>query len=343
MGNGTEAVDADFIRGLPKAELHLHIEGTLEPDVAFALARRHGVALPWPSVDALRAAYDFTSLDSFLDVYYQTADVLRTEQDFFDLTWAYLQRARNDGVRRAEIFFDPQTHTGRGIPIGTVIDGITDALDRGRDELGVSSGLILCFLRHLPPDAAVQTWNEAEPYADRLLGVGLDSSEVDNPPGLFAEAFARARAAGLRAVAHAGEEGPASYVREALDVLEVERVDHGIRAIEDPALVSRLSTEQCPLTVCPLSNVRLRAVPRLEDHPLPRLLSAGVKVTVNSDDPAFFGGYVVDNYVQTTAALRLTRSDLVTLARNSLEASFVDDSERRQLLAQLDAYVAANR
>ncbi len=332
----------EFVRGLPKAELHLHIEGTLEPEMAFALAERNGVTLPYPSVEELRAAYDFTDLQSFLDVYYATAVVLQTEADFYDLTFAYLQRAATDGVRRAEIFFDPQTHTARGVPFEVVLTGITEAMSDGRERLGVSSGLILCFLRHLPPEEAMATLEEALPYRDRLLGVGLDSSEVGNPPELFVEVYDRARAEGLHLVAHAGEEGPADYVRQALDLLGVERIDHGVRAEDDPMLVSRIAREGIPLTMCPLSNVRLRVFDRLEDHNLARLMGAGVKVTINSDDPAFFGGYVATNYVETAAALGLTRADLVGLARNSLEATFLPADEKQALLAELDAYVGAD-
>ncbi len=332
----------EFVRGLPKAELHLHIEGTLEPEMAFALAERNDVTLPYRSVEELRAAYDFTDLQSFLDVYYATAVVLQTEADFYDLTFAYLQRAATDGVRRAEIFFDPQTHTARGVPFEVVLTGITEAMADGRERLGVSSGLILCFLRHLPPEEAMATFEEALPYRDRLLGVGLDSSEVGNPPELFVDVYDRARAEGLHLVAHAGEEGPADYVRQALDLLGVERIDHGVRAEDDPPLVSRLAREGIPLTMCPLSNVRLRVFDRLEDHNLARLMEAGVKVTINSDDPAFFGGYVGTNYVETAAALGLTRADLIGLARNSLEATFLPADEKEALVAELDAYAGAD-
>ncbi len=332
----------EFVRGLPKAELHLHIEGTLEPEMAFALAERNDVTLPYRSVEELRAAYDFTDLQSFLDVYYATAVVLQTEADFYDLTFAYLQRAAADGVRRAEIFFDPQTHTARGVPFEVVLTGITEAMADGRERLGVSSGLILCFLRHLPPEEAMATFEEALPYRDRLLGVGLDSSEVGNPPELFVDVYDRARAEGLHLVAHAGEEGPADYVRQALDLLGVERIDHGVRAEDDPPLVSRLAREGIPLTMCPLSNLRLRVFDRLEDHNLARLMEAGVKVTINSDDPAFFGGYVGTNYVETAAALGLTRADLTRLARNSLEATFLPADEKEALVAELDAYAGAD-
>ncbi len=331
----------DFVRGLPKAELHLHIEGTLEPELMFALAARNGVELRFGSVDELRAAYEFDDLQSFLDIYYEGAACLRHEQDFYDLTWAYLQRAAADGVRRAEIFFDPQTHTERGIPIATVIGGIHRALEDGEDRLGVSSGLILCFLRHLSAEAALATFDAALPHAAVLLGVGLDSSEVGHPPAKFAEVFARARAAGLRAVAHAGEEGPPAYVWEALDVLHVERVDHGVRSLEDRELVARLAAERVPLTMCPLSNVKLRVFDRIEDHTILQLQEAGLVVTVNSDDPAYFGGYVADNYLALQRAFDLDHRQLTDLAANSITASFLPDGEKAALLAELAAYARA--
>jgi adenosine deaminase len=330
-----------FLRALPKAELHLHIEGTLEPELAFELAARNGVTLPYGSVDDLRAAYAFDDLQSFLDVYYETAAVLRTERDFRDLTVAYLERAAADGVVRAEIFFDPQTHTDRGVPMGVVMAGILDGLEEGEDRLGISTGLIMCFLRHLSGEAAMAAYEQALPFLDQLLGVGLDSSEVGNPASRFDAVFARARADGLHAVAHAGEEGPPSYVWEALDLLGVERIDHGVRSLEDPALIERLVTDRIPLTVCPLSNVALRVVDRLEDHPLPELLEAGIRVTINSDDPAYFGGYIGDNYVRTQAALGLSRERMVAIARTSLEACFVTVDGRRALLDRLDGYLAA--
>jgi adenine deaminase len=328
-----------FLRRLPKAELHLHIEGTLEPELAFQLAERNRVALPYGSVEELRAAYDFQDLQSFLDVYYAAAAVLRTEEDFRDLTLAYLDRAAADGVRRAELFFDPQTHTERGVAMGTIVDGLTAGLEEGRTRHGISGGLILCFLRHLPAGAAMVTYEEALPFRDRLLGVGLDSGEVGNPPSRFVEVFERARTDGLHVVAHAGEEGPPSYVREALDLLRAERIDHGVRALEDPDLVARLAADGIPLTVCPLSNVELQVVDRLEDHPLGDLLAAGVRVTINSDDPAYFGGYIGDAYVRTQQALGLAREQLVAVARTSLEASFVDEDERDRLLGELDTFV----
>ena len=284
----------DFIRGLPKAELHCHIEGTLEPEMVFALARKHGVNLPYTSVDALRHAYDFHNLQSFLDVYYAGAGVLRDDDDFEAMTSAYLERAHADGVVHAEIFFDPQTHTARGVAFGTVVRGIERALERARTTLGMSSRLIMCFLRHLSADDARRTLDEALPYRDMISAVGLDSSELGNPPSKFADVFREARAAGFLAVAHAGEEGPPSYIEEALDQLRVQRIDHGVRCEQDDALIRRLAAEKIPLTVCPLSNVKLRVFDRIEDHNLKRLLDRGIRVTVNSDDPAYFGSPAID-------------------------------------------------
>ena len=332
-----------FIRGLPKAELHVHIEGTLEPEMMFDLARRNNVSLRFGSVDDVRAAYEFSDLQSFLDIYYEGAGVLRTEQDFFDLTYAYLERAARDNVRRAEIFFDPQTHTARGIPFATVVTGINRALQHGREQLGVSSGLILCFLRHLSAESANETLEQALPFRDHLIAVGLDSSEVGNPPERFEAVFTRARREGLLVVAHAGEEGPPNYVWKALDVLHARRIDHGVRAEEDPDLLTRLAEERIPLTMCPLSNVRLRVFPSLEDHSIRRLLKLGLVVTINSDDPAYFGGYVGDNYVATAAALELTRAEMVVLAANSFEASFMRVEERQSMLAELDDYVESHQ
>jgi adenosine deaminase len=332
-----------FLRALPKAELHLHIEGTLEPELAFRLAERNGVSLSYGSVDELRAAYEFEDLQSFLDVYYETAAVLRTAADFRELTVAYLERAAADGVRRAELFFDPQTHTERGVGMEVVVEGLTAGLAVGRERHGISGGLILCFLRHLSAEAAMATYEEALPFRDRLLGVGLDSGELGNPPSRFVEVFDRARADGLHVVAHAGEEGPPSYVWEALDLLHAERIDHGVRSLEDADLVARLATDRVPLTVCPLSNVALRVVDRLEDHRLGDLLAAGIRVTINSDDPAYFGGYVGDNYVRSRRALGLTRDQMIAIARTSIEASFVDEDERGRLLGELDAFVDEHR
>jgi adenosine deaminase len=330
---------ADFLRGLPKAELHLHVEGALEPELSFALAARNGVDLGYPSAAALRAAYAFEDLQSFLDLYYAGASVLRTEQDFHELAWAYLRRAAEQQVLRAEIFFDPQTHTARGVALGTVVAGLASACERAR-ELGVSAALILCFLRHLGERAAFETLEEALPYRDRILGVGLDSSERGHPPELFQRVFARCRALGFRLVAHAGEEGPAAHVRSALDALGVERVDHGVRCLEDPSLVARLARERVPLTVCPLSNVRLRVFDRMQDHVLGRMLEAGLAVTVNSDDPAYFGGDLNANLVEAFTALGLGAEAAVRVARNSLDAAFVEPAERRRLHDRLDAYLS---
>jgi len=326
---------------LPKAELHLHIEGTFEPEMIFAMAERNGVRLPYPSVEALREAYNFSDLQSFLNLYYAGMEALRVEQDYCDLTTAYLRRVKAQGVRHVEIFFDPQAHTKRGIPFEVVVDGISRALADGRRDLNVTSNLILCFLRDLSAESAMATLESALPLADRIAAVGLDSAEVDNPPSKFQAVFDRARAHGLRTVAHAGEEGGPEYVWEALDLLKVSRVDHGVRSLEDPALVARLRDERMPLTVCPFSNVRLRVVPTLEAHPLKRMLDAGLMVTCNSDDPAYFGGYVGDNFVGTAAALGLSDAELVTMARNSFEASFLDEPTKARYLAEVAAAAGA--
>jgi adenosine deaminase len=331
---------ATFARDLPKAELHLHIEGTLEPELMFELAGRNGVQLPYGSVDEVRRAYVFSDLQSFLDIYYAGCQVLVEEQDFYDLTWAYLNRAVTQGVRHAEIFFDPQTHTDRGVPFETVISGIHRALEDGTSRLRITGGLILCFLRHLSADAAMRTLREALPYQQWILAVGLDSSEVGNPPSKFRAVYDRAREAGLLAVAHAGEEGPPAYVWEALDVLKARRIDHGVRCADDERLVARLVEEQVPLTVCPLSNVKLRVFPNLRAHNLKQLLGRGLLVTVNSDDPAYFGGYVADNFRDSAAALGLDRDDLLTLARNSFIASFLPEDRRRVYLDELDRFAA---
>ncbi|MEU5207923.1 adenosine deaminase [Streptomyces sp. NPDC020742] len=327
-------------RPLPKAELHLHIEGTLEPGLAFALAERNGVTLPYATEDALRRAYSFTDLQSFLDLYYALMAVLRTEDDFADLAHAYLARAKEQGVRHAEIFFDPQAHTARGVPIGTVVEGLARALDTAEQTYGISTRLIMCFLRDQSAASALETFEAARPHLDRITAVGLDSAEVGNPPSKFREVFARAREAGLKCVAHAGEEGPAAYVWEALDVLGVDRIDHGVRCMEDERLVARLAAEQVPLTVCPLSNVRLRVIDDLADHPLPEMLDAGLLVTVNSDDPAYFGGYADDNFTAVRDALGLGAETLGTLARNSFRASFLDEATRARYLAEVDAHEA---
>ncbi|WP_326697410.1 adenosine deaminase [Streptomyces sp. NBC_01754] len=326
---------------LPKAELHLHIEGTLEPELAFALAARNGVDLPYADTEELRTAYLFDDLQSFLDLYYALMAVLRTEEDFAELADAYLARAAAQGVRHAEIFFDPQAHTARGVPIGTVIDGLGRALERSEETHGVSTQLIMCFLRDESAESALATLEAAKPYLHRISAVGLDSAEVGHPPAKFREVYEAAAALGLRKVAHAGEEGPPAYIREALDVLGVERVDHGLRCMEDPELVERLVSDRVPLTLCPLSNVRLRAVGTLEEHPLRAMMDAGLLCTVNSDDPAYFGGYVGDTFHAVHEALGLGREQLRTLARNSFEAAFLDhDEERRaRYLAEVEAYV----
>lgn len=334
----------EFVRTLPKAELHLHIEGTLEPELIFRLARRNGVDLPYPDVESLRAAYQFTDLQSFLDLYYAGAGVLITEQDFFDMTWAYLRRAREDGVVHAEIMFDPQTHTARGVSMQTVFAGIAGAARQARRELGVSSYLILSFLRHLSEEDAFQTLEAALPlreqYADLWVAIGLDSAEKGNPPAKFERVYARCRELGFRLVAHAGEEGPASYVRDALDLLKVERIDHGVRSEDDPQLMQRLIEQAVPLTVCPLSNLKLKVFHSLDAHNLKRLLDQGLNVTVNSDDPAYFGGYVLDNYMQTAQALDLQAEQLRTLAANSLRSSFLPAQERQAWLDRLNAVPA---
>jgi adenine deaminase len=330
------AVAEAFLRSLPKAELHIHIEGALEPGLLFEMARRNGIDLPYASVEALRAAYAFTDLQSFLDVYYAGAAVLRTEVDFFDLAMAYFERAAADGVVRAELFFDPQTHTARGVAIGTVIEGLARACREAGARHGISADLILCFLRHLSEEEAFETLEQALPYRGRFIGVGLDSSERGHPPEKFARVFARAGELGLHRVAHAGEEGPPAYIESALDVLHAERIDHGVRCTESPALVRRLAAAGTPLTVCPLSNVKLCVFPDLASHNLPALLAAGLKVNLNSDDPAYFGGYLLDNWLGCFEALPLIRADAVTLARNSLEASFAPLAERQAWLARLD-------
>ena len=320
MGHQTTSV-ADVIRDIPKAELHIHVEGSLEPGMMFDLARRNGVSLPYRSVDEVRQAYSFANLQEFLDLYYEGMNVLRTEEDFFALADAYLRRAAADGVVHVEMFFDPQAHTGRGVPPGTLMDGLERAIARSR-ERGVSVSLILCFLRHLTEREAFETLEEAEPYLDRLLGVGLDSSEVGHPPSKFARVFEAARDLGLRLVAHAGEEGPPEYVWEALDVLGVERIDHGNRALEDDTLVARLRDDRIPLTVCPLSNLALRVVDDLAAHPIRRMLDLGLLATVNSDDPAYFRGYINENFRSVAEALDLSTAEIERLARNSLAASF---------------------
>jgi adenine deaminase len=330
-----------LLRRMPKAELHIHIEGSLEPELMFALAARNGVQLPYASVDELRRAYAFSNLQSFLDIYYAGAGVLLHEQDFFDMAWAYLERAKADNVVRAEIFFDPQTHTARGVAMRTVIDGLHRACAQARMQLGIDAELILCFLRHLSEAEAFDTLEAALPYRDRFIGVGLDSSEVGHPPEKFARVFAKCRELGLHRVAHAGEEGPPAYVWTALDVLHVERIDHGVQSAKDPALMQRLQRDRVPLTVCPLSNLKLRVFATLAEHNLKQLLDAGLCVTVNSDDPAYFGGYVNDNYVQLAQALNLNAQDAYQLARNSFEASFASEERKREYIADLDKVFAA--
>ena len=325
----------ELLRAMPKAELHIHIEGSLEPEMIFALAQRNGVALPYDSVEALRSAYAFTHLQSFLDVYYAGASVLLHEQDFYDMAWAYFGRARTDGVVRAELFFDPQTHTARGVPMQTVIEGLSRACADAQTRLGISADLILCFLRHLSEEDALATLEAALPFRQHFIGVGLDSSEVGHPPEKFARVFERARDAGLHVVAHAGEEGPPAYIWSALEVLQVERIDHGVQAIHDPLLMRRLVDTQMPLTVCPLSNLKLCVFKDLQDHHLGRMLEAGVRVTINSDDPAYFGGYLLENYLQTFAALHLGAREAYRLAANSLEASFAPEEYKHRWMHEL--------
>ncbi|MEN9420355.1 MAG: hypothetical protein RI988_3976 [Pseudomonadota bacterium] len=331
-----------LLRTMPKAELHLHVEGSLEPELIFRLAQRNHVALAYPSVEALRAAYAFTDLQSFLDIYYAGASVLRHDQDFFDMAWAYFERAAADGVVHAEIFFDPQTHTARGVPMREVVTGLAHACRRAHAEFGLSASLILCFLRHLSEEEAFATLEEALPFREHFIGVGLDSSERGHPPEKFARVFARCRELGLHVVAHAGEEGPPAYIEQALDVLHAERIDHGVRCTESPALVQRLARARTPLTVCPLSNVKLRVFPQLSAHNLPQLLEAGLCATLNSDDPAYFGGYLAENFVQTFEALpQLGAREAWQLAANSFEASFAPAEAKARWRARLDAHFAA--
>ncbi len=328
-----------LIEKLPKAELHLHIEGTLEPEMMLALAQRNGVELPYDNVEEIRAAYEFDGLQDFLDLYYAGMSVLVTERDFRDLTRAYLDRMAAQGVTHVEIFFDPQAHTDRGVAFETVLDGITGALDDGARELGITSKLIMCFLRHLPEDQAFEALECACRHKDRIFAVGLDSGEAGNPPENFARVYAEARKEGFVAVAHAGEEGPAANVQTSLDLLKVARVDHGNHALDDPALTARLAREKMPLTMCPLSNLRLKGIARLEDHPVKRAMEAGLLVTVNSDDPSYFGGYINDNYSAVAKAVGLTPGEIVTLAKNSFAASFLPDNEKQARIDAVDAYV----
>lgn len=330
-----------FIENLPKAELHLHIEGTFEPELMFEIAQRNEIDLPFEDVEALRKAYDFSRLQDFLDIYYQGMNVLREEQDFYDLTWAYLTRIHKQNVLHTEIFFDPQGHTDRGIPFETALNGIYNALQDGQKQLGISFGLIMCFLRHLDEEAAMATLDQALAHKDKIIGVGLDSSEMGHPPEKFANVFARAKAEGFHIVAHAGEEGPPEYVRQALDVLHVERIDHGNRALEDDALTQRIAESGMALTVCPLSNLKLCVVDDLTNHPIKKMLKAGLKATINSDDPAYFGGYMNENFGQLAEAVGLTRDEIATLARNGFEATFLPKDQQQALVAKLDAYLAA--
>jgi adenine deaminase len=325
----------NWIKQLPKAELHLHIEGSFEPELMFEIAQRNHIQLPYHNVDEIREAYEFSDLQSFLDIYYAGASVLITEQDFFDLTWAYLERAAEDGVVHAEIFFDPQTHTSRGIAMATVVNGIDRALVQAQKRWGLSSQLIMCFLRHLDEASAFETLEQAKPFLDKIHGVGLDSSEVGHPPEKFASVFEASRALGLFAVAHAGEEGPPAYVWGALDTLSVMRIDHGVRSIEDDALMARLIQEQIALTVCPLSNLKLCVVDDLADHNIAKMLSLGVNVTINSDDPAYFGGYIAENFYQTVLALKLSRDDIKRICGNSLRASVMPQEKMKLHLERL--------
>lgn len=323
---------------MPKAELHLHIEGTLEPEMMMTLAQRNGVTLPYPSVDAIRRAYRFKSLQEFLDLYYTGMSVLLGRQDFFDLTFAYLGKVAAQNVTHVEIFFDPQGHTARGVGFDTVLSGITDALDQARRDFGVTSKLIMCFLRHLPEEQAFDTLKQACRCKEHIFAVGLDSTEVGHPPAKFARVYKEARRNGFAAVAHAGEEGPPAYVQEAIDILQVNRIDHGNRAMEDPALIAQLAQQRMPMTVCPLSNQALQTCPDLTLHPLRRMLAAGLLVTVNSDDPAYFGGYLNENFLAIQHALALTENEIATLARNSFQSSFLSQNEKAAALATFDAF-----
>ena len=331
----------DFIWGIPKAELHVHIEGTLEPELMFQLAERNGIELPYRSVEEARAAYRFTDLQSFLDIYYQGCRALCEETDFFDLTWAYLVKAAEQNVRHVELFFDPQSHTLRGIAFRTVISGITAALEKAERELSITSKLIMCFLRHLSDESAQQTLQQSLPFADQITAVGLDSSEQGNPPSKFQAVFSEARQHGYLTVAHAGEEGPPGYIEEALDLLQVRRIDHGVRCMEDEALVQRLAGARVPLTVCPLSNVKLCVFESMQQHSLPRMMEAGLMVTVNSDDPPYFDGYIAENLLAVQRAFSLSKADVGQLARNSFEASFLEDKAKSDFLGEVDAFLVS--
>ena len=326
-----------YIRLIPKAELHLHIEGSLEPELMFAMAKKNGVNIKYKSEEELRAAYNFNNLQEFLDLYYAGADVLLTEEDFYNLTIAYLKKAHEDNVVHTEIFFDPQTHTARGVGFDTVVNGITRALDDGKEQMGISSQLIMCFLRHLDEKSAQETLDCALDYKDKIIGVGLDSSELGNPPSKFANVFKRAQKEGFLTVAHAGEEGPAKYVWEAIDLLKVMRIDHGVKSLDDKKLVEELVKRQIPLTVCPLSNLKLRVVSDMRDHPIKRMLDKNMMVTINSDDPSYFGGYVNQNYLEVARALNLTKDDILLLAKNSFTSSFLSDAHKQRYLDKVDA------
>ncbi|WP_204336941.1 adenosine deaminase [Cryomorpha ignava] len=329
----------DFIQSLPKAELHLHIEGSFEPELMFEIAKRNNVSIPFNSVEEVKAAYKFNNLQEFLDIYYAGANVLIEEKDFYDLTWAYLAKVASENVKHVEIFFDPQTHTDRGVPFKKVITGIYKALERGESELGISFKLIMSFLRHLSEESAFKTLEEAMPYRDWISGVGLDSSELGNPPSKFERVFAEANKRGFKLVAHAGEEGPADYIWEALDLLKVVRIDHGNRCLDDTDLVTRLANEQMPLTICPLSNLELKVVKDLKNHPLKKLMNKGLLATIHSDDPAYFGGYMNANYLAVADALNLSEADLAQLAKNSFTASWLPDTEKHRYLEEIDSIV----
>lgn len=329
-----------FIRNIPKTELHIHIEGSLEPGLIFEIAQRNGLSLRFDSIDALQAAYEFTDLQSFLDIYYEGANVLLHEQDFYDMTWAYLKKCEAQNVRHAEIFFDPQTHTDRGVSFETVINGIHKALQGGQQELNISSKLIMCFLRHLSAEAAMETLEQALPFKDKIVAVGLDSSEVGHPPEKFVTVFDKARQEGFLTVAHAGEEGPPDYIWQALDRLKVSRIDHGVRCVEDPELVKRLVDEKIALTVCPLSNVKLCVFDKMEDSNLKQLLDLGLRATANSDDPAYFGGYMNENFLAAQKGLNLDRNDIYQLVKNSFEATFLGQTEKQKYLEELEQYMA---
>lgn len=334
--------NSELIKKIPKAELHLHIEGTLEPEMVFQLAERNNIKLPYANAQELAAKYNFSDLQSFLDLYYQATDVLQTEQDFFDLTWAYLEHCAEDNVVHCEIFFDPQSHTSRGVPFADVIQGIHKALVAGEEKLGITSQLILCFLRHLPEEDALKTWDEAQPWLSLISGVGLDSSERDFPPNLFANVFAKAKEAGLKLVAHAGEEGPAQYIEQALDILKIDRIDHGVRITESDELMDRVAKDNIALTVCPLSNVRLCVYSQMQEHPLLELLDRGLRVMINSDDPAYFGGYMNQNFHAVDEALNPSKEQIILLAKNSILASFLTDQEKQTWLDKIDSVAQSN-